>query len=91
MEKLQAASTFLDNYWARSQVFRTVQFSSAMLSGLLEKNRPELADKLLTVSAAISNMRVMLRMLDDLPTLANVLTSWKQSQVLHLEREFRHA
>lgn len=62
-----------------------------MLSGLLEKHRPELSDKLLTVSSAISNMRVMLRMLDDLPALANVLISWKKSQVLHWGDFNRHA
>lgn len=84
MDQLRAASSLLDNYWARSQVFRAVQFSSAMFSGLLENKRPRLAGKLLEISAAISNMRVMLRLLDDLPILAHILKNWTQSQVLTL-------
>lgn len=73
-------ATLLDNYWARSKVFRVVQFSSALLSGLSEKRRPALAEKLLKVSAAVSNMRVMLRLLDDIPAVSHVLTKWNSSQ-----------
>ena len=81
---LQHAGTlasFLDNYWARSQVFRTVQFSSAMLSGFIAKPCPECGQKLMTVSNAISNMRVMLRLLDDLPVLVEVIKSWSNPKV----------
>lgn len=81
MDRLQAFSSFLDNYWARSQVFRTVQFSSAMMSGLLERPHPIWAEKLMKLSSALSNMRIMLRLLDDLPIFAHVVIAWNQSQV----------
>ena len=81
MEELRAVSALLENYWARDQVFRNVQFSSALFSGLLERKWPLLAEKLLKISAAISNMRVMLRLLDDIPSLAYVLSTWNEVQV----------
>lgn len=81
MEQLGLVSGLLDNYWARSQVFRTVQFSSVVLSGILETRRPLLAEKCLRVSSAISNMRIMLRLLDDIPILVYALKNRNQSQV----------
>lgn len=77
LQQLKAVSHFLDNYWARSQVFRTAQFSSALLSGVLEKSCPVESGKLMKISSAISNMRIMLRLLDDIPNLVQVLVTWK--------------
>lgn len=82
MEQLGLVSRLLGNYWARSQVFRTVQFSSAMLSGVLEARGPLLSQKCLKVSSAISNMRIMLRLLDDIPILVYALKNRNQLQVL---------
>ena len=62
-------------------MFRTLQFASCMLSGLAERSFPQTAVKLLTVSSSISDMRVMLRLLDDLPMLAHTLKNWKPKKV----------
>ncbi len=82
VKQLRPVSTLLDNYWLRSQVFRTVQFSSALLAGLLERPRPLWSDKLMKLSGSISNMRVMLRLLDDIPNLSHVLSTWHTAQVI---------
>ena len=78
---IQGLSSFLENYWCRNQVFRTVQFASGMISGLLERSYPDVAGKLMIVSGSISEMRVMLRLLDDLPALAYNLQNWKPKKV----------
>ena len=78
---IQGISSFLENYWCRNQVFRTVQFASGMLSGLLERSYPDMAGKLMTVAGSISEMRVVLRLLDDLPALAYNLQNWRPKKV----------
>ena len=83
---IQGLSSFLENYWCRNQVFRTVQFASGMLSGLLETSYPDVAGKLMIVSGSISEMRVMLRLLDDLPALAYNLQNWKPKKVIKVYR-----
>lgn len=78
---LQELSTFLENYWTRSQVFRTLQFASTLCAGLLERRHPSAAAKLVTISSSIANMRVMLRLMDDVPVLAHALRSWRPQKV----------
>lgn len=74
-------SALLDNYWVRSQLFRTLQFASTLCAGLLERYRPHGASRLDNLSYSISNMRVMLRLMDDIPALASTLRSWMQTKV----------
>lgn len=61
-------------------VLLTVQFSSAMLGGLCEATHPQLSSKLVHLYGSLSNMRVMLRLLDDLPALAYTLKTWTSSK-----------
>ena len=63
-------SSLLEGYQTRNEIFRTTQYALAMLSGLLQQKSPVTANKLWSSSAAISNMRTTLRLLDDIPTLA---------------------
>ena len=78
---LQEVSGFLENYWNRTQVFRTLQFGSTLVSGLLEGVHPDAASSVLRVANSISNMRVMLRLLDDIPVLAHTISNWKRRKV----------
>lgn len=78
---LQDLSTFLENYWTRSQVFRTLQFASTLCAGLLERRHSSAAAKFATISSSIANMRVMLRLMDDIPVLAHTLRSWHPQKV----------
>ena len=80
MAALSDAAAFLESYWGRNQVFRTAQFSSLFLSGLLERRHPVAAEKLELLSSAISNMRVMLRLLDDVPSLVMSARAWSNSK-----------
>ncbi len=79
MDQLSAVSRFLDNYWARSQVFRAAQFSSALVSGLVSGQHPLHSGRLMVLSREIANLRIMLRLLDDIPVLAQVIKSWRTS------------
>lgn len=81
---LQEASTFLENYWNRNQVFRTVQYASILFSGLLEQRFPGGASKFAAVSRSLSNMRTALRLMDDVPNLARTLSTWRQQKVRSL-------
>ena len=79
---LEAFSAFLENYWSRNQVLRTLQFASALCAGLLEgRRRANAAAKFSTVSTSIANARVLLRLLDDLPVLVHTLKSWRPNKV----------
>lgn len=78
---IQEVSGFLENYWSRNQVFRTLQFGSTLVSGLLESVHPNAASSVLRVADSISNMRVMLRLLDDIPVLAHAISNWKPKKV----------
>lgn len=78
---LQEVSSFLENYWNRNQVFRTVQYVSVLCSGLLERRLPGAANKFITLSSSLSNMRVILRLMDDIPNLAHTLSNWGQQKV----------
>ena len=74
---IQQVSAFLDSHWARNQILRTAQFAAAMVSGLLESASPDAASKLIAVSSKISGVRVILRLMDDIPTLVYNLSSIK--------------
>ena len=78
---LEGIAAFLENYWGRNQVFRSGQFGLAMISGLLQEKFPAVADKLLTVSNAISTMRTTLRLLDDIPALVYAIKNLQTKQV----------
>ena len=75
---LQDVSTFLDNYWNRDQVFRTLQYASILCSGFLEPRVPGAASKFATLTSSISTMRTTLRLLDDIPNLVQTLNKWRQ-------------
>ena len=82
MEVVKGVSSFLDDYWARNQVFRTMQFSSAMLSGLVEqRGHTVTSKKLMEFSMSVSNMRVMLRLLDDIPALMHTILTYSRAKV----------
>lgn len=85
LSPVQEVSGFLEDYWNRNQVFRTLQFGSTLVSGLLEHTYPGAAGSLLRVANSISNMRVMLRLLDDIPVLAHTIRNWKPEKVSLLE------
>lgn len=78
---LRGTSTFLENYWARSQVFRTGQFAMVMISGILQEKCPATASKLLTVATTISDMRTTLRVLDDIPALLHSINNLQSQKV----------
>jgi tRNA U34 5-methylaminomethyl-2-thiouridine-forming methyltransferase MnmC len=78
---LQDISTFLDNYWSRDQVFRTLQYASTLCSGLLEPRTPRAASKFTTLASSISTMRTTLRLLDDIPNLVQTLNRLRQQKV----------
>ena len=78
---LEEVSAFLENYWSRNQVLRTLQFASALCAGLLEGRRSNAAAKFSTVSTSIASTRVILRLLDDLPVLVHTLKSWRPNKV----------
>ena len=52
-----------------------------MLGGVAEPTHPILAAKLSHVSNSISNMRVMLRLLDDLPGIVHTVRAWGSRRV----------
>ena len=85
MSNDQEVSGFLEDYWNRNQVFRTLQFGSTLVSGLFEHTYPDAAGSLLRVANSISSMRVMLRLLDDIPVLAHTIRNWKPEKVSLLE------
>ena len=85
LSPVQEVSGFLEDYWNRNQVFRTLQFGSTLVSGLLEHTYPGGAGSLLRVANSISSMRVMLRLLDDIPVLAHTIRNWKPEKVSLLE------
>ena len=87
LSPIQEISGFLEDYWNRNQVFRTLQFGSTLVSGLLEPTHPGAAGSLLRVANSVSNMRVMLRLLDDIPVLAHTIRDWKPKKVSQLEGE----
>lgn len=76
-EHIRQLSAFLDNYWARNQILRTAQYATAMISGLMENASPDIANKLLAVSSKFSGVRVVLRLMDDIPMLVYNLSSIK--------------
>ena len=78
---LQDVSTFLDNYWNRDQVFRTLQYASTLCSGCLEPRVPGAASKLAAIASSISTMRTTLRLLDDIPNLVQTLNRLRQQKV----------
>ena len=87
LSPIQEISGFLEDYWNRNQVFRTLQFGSTLVSGLLEPTYPGAAGCLLRAANSISNMRVMLRLLDDIPVLAHTIRDGKPKKVSQLEGE----
>ena len=78
---LLEVSAFLDNYWNRDQVFRTLQYASTLCSGLLEPRLSGAAVKFSTFSSSLSNMRTTLRLIDDIPNLAHLLSGSKRQKV----------
>ena len=86
---VQGVATFLDNHWARNQILKMAQYATAMVSGLLENTSSGAAGKLLAVSSKISGVRVVLRLLDDIPTLAYNLSSRKVRARVCLSRGTR--
>ncbi len=74
---VQEVSAFLDSYWSREHVLRTLQYGSWMLSGITETLHPLTSRKLLTVTERVGQTRVVLRLLDDLPMLASTLRKWR--------------
>lgn len=84
MEFVKSVSSFLDDYSARSLVFRTMQFSSALLAGLVEQRGHAVSsEKLMVFSRALSNTRVVLRLLDDVPALMHTVLTCNRAKVWH--------
>ena len=75
---LQEVSTFLDNYWNRDQVFRTLQFTSTLCAGALDQRLPVASARFAALASSVSSMRTTLRLLDDIPNLAQTLAGWKR-------------
>ena len=74
---LNSTAAFLENYWGRNQVYRTAQFASILVAGLIKHKHEKSAENLIRVATAISDMRVLLRLMDDIPVLVHTLRSLK--------------
>jgi hypothetical protein len=88
---LQEVSTFLDNYWNRDQVFRTLQYTSTLCAGALEPRLPVASARFAALASSVSSMRTTLRLLDDIPNLAQTLAGWKRPKVCTYEQVISHA
>ena len=87
---LHEVSTFLDNYWNRDQVFRTIQYASTLCSGALEPRLPAASARFGALAGSVASMRTTLRLLDDIPNLASTLARWRRPKVCAL-RAVAHA
>lgn len=74
---IMAVAVFLENYSQRDQVCRVIQYGAQLLGGCADRSgsSPQLTAASLTVFEAFGNMRVMTRLLDGIPALANCLKS----------------
>ena len=77
MESIQRAAVFLERHRSRDKVFRTLQYSATLWAGYLQPPHGTssiIASKLISFSKAMSETRTILRLLDDLPVWARLLT-----------------
>jgi len=82
MDLVKTCSAFLEDYRTRGEVFRVLQFSSALVGGVAELcGAAACGNKLLTVSYCISGTRVTLRLLDDLPALMHTTNTLYRGEV----------
>ncbi|XP_072033234.1 peroxisomal membrane protein 11C-like [Amphiura filiformis] len=68
--KVKQTVTLLESYRGRDKIMRTIQFTSILTSGLINKVAPANAVKLKTVAGQLGLCRVILRLFDDIPMLA---------------------
>lgn len=70
---------FLENYWSRDQVVRTIQYGTQALSGICAVMiRSKIMEKhFLVISNSISNMRIINRFFDDVPSLRETLRCFR--------------
>lgn len=80
---IMAVSVFMENYWQRDQVCRLIQYGAQLLGGYTEwaGAAPQLSAASVKLFVAFGNMRVMTRLLDGLPALADCLKNLRKLTV----------
>ena len=78
MESIKRTAVFLEKNRARDKVFRTLQYSARLCVGALQSSphaasASPLVTKLIAFSKAMSDTRITLRLLDDLPVWVRLL------------------
>ena len=75
--------TFLENYWSRDQLCRTIQYGAQFLSGVsgVVVKSGRATKHCLTISESIGNMRVVNRFFDDVLNLVGIFKALKKLKV----------
>ena len=80
---IMAVSVFMESYRQRDQVCRLIQYSAQLLGGYTEwaGSAPQLSAASVKLFVAFGNMRVVTRLMDSLPALADCLKSFRKLTV----------